>query len=396
MLLGDVAETVRLAAAGRLGEARMRLMHPIGFMLASPAEDAAEAALSFPAAQVEDKYDGIRAQAHVGHDEVKLFSRTLDDVTGAFPELTAPLAALPAGVILDGEIVAWSEQADDGTGRALPFAALQRRLGRKSVSTALLREVPVAYVAFDVLYAGGRLLIDEPLRARAAALHALLAAPARTPSRRAVEPSGQLAFPGLVAPAPRAPGPHGRVIRAAVRRAASAAELEALFEDALGRGNEGLMVKDLDGVYTPGRRGRLWLKLKRELATLDVVVTAVEYGHGKRHEVLSDYTFAVRDGERLVNVGKAYSGLTDAEIAGMTDWFLGHTAADHGFLREVEPRIVLEVAFNAVMRSDRHESGYTLRFPRILRLRPDKLPSEIDGIERVRALFDQQHARRPR
>src|SRR5208282_777168 len=140
--------------------------------------------------------------------------------------------------------------------------------------------------------------------------------------------------------------------------------------------------KDLDSLYPPGRRGKSWLKMKRELATLDVVVTAVEYGHGKRIGVLSDYTFAVRDGERLLNVGKAYTGLTDAEIARMTEWFEEHTLSQRGHVREVEPRIVIEVAFNAVMRSDRHNSGYALRFPRIVRLREDKLASEIDTLNR--------------
>jgi DNA ligase-1 len=153
------------------------------------------------------------------------------------------------------------------------------------------------------------------------------------------------------------------------------------------------MIKDLESSYTPGRRGKSWLKMKRELATLDVVVTAVEYGHGKRIGVLSDYTFAVRDGDRLVNVGKAYSGLTDVEIAEMTQWFLEHTVDDQGFRREVEPKIVLEVAFNNVMKSDRHASGYALRFPRIVRLRPDKLPDEADTIDRVKEIYDAQDAR---
>jgi DNA ligase-1 len=150
------------------------------------------------------------------------------------------------------------------------------------------------------------------------------------------------------------------------------------------------MVKDLDSPYTPGRRGKSWLKLKKELATLDVVVTAVEWGHGKRNKVLSDYTFAVRDGDQLLNVGKAYSGLTDAEIAEMTEWFLAHTISDQGFRRTVVPKIVLEVAFNNMMRSARHESGYALRFPRILRIRTDKSPDEIDTLDTVREIYSRQ------
>src|SRR6202007_1074289 len=175
-----------------------------------------------------------------------------------------------------------------------------------------------------------------------------------------------------------------------VFKASSAQELDALFEAAQARGNEGLMTKDPESPYTPGRRGKSWLKLKRELATLDVVVTAAEYGHGKRIGVLSDYTFAVRDGDRLLNIGKAYSGLTDAEIPEFTDYFLEDTLAGEGFRRIVEPKVVLEVAFNNIQRSNRHESGFALRFPRILRIRQDKTPEKIDTLERVRELYDRQ------
>jgi DNA ligase-1 len=180
------------------------------------------------------------------------------------------------------------------------------------------------------------------------------------------------------------------MIRSALFRASSPQELEALFEAAQARGNEGLMIKDPASAYTPGRRGKSWLKLKRELATLDVVVTAAEYGHGKRIGVLSDYTFAVWDGERLVNIGKAYSGLTDVEIEEMTKWFIEHTIDDQGFRRIVEPKIVLEVAFNNMMRSDRHESGYALRFPRIVRIRSDKSAEDADTLERAREIYEKQ------
>ena len=170
----------------------------------------------------------------------------------------------------------------------------------------------------------------------------------------------------------------------------SAEILEEIFSAARARGNEGLMIKDVQSPYTPGRRGKSWLKLKKELATLDVVVTAVEWGHGKRNKVLSDYTFAVRDGDKLLNVGKAYSGLTDVEIAEMTEWFKAHTIDDQGFRRTVEPKIVLEVAFNNMMQSNRHESGYALRFPRILRLRTDKSAEEIDTLDTVKEIFARQ------
>jgi DNA ligase-1 len=384
MLLGDIGETSRLAAAARLADAHMRLFHPLGFMLASPAASSEEALSYFENALVEDKYDGIRAQAHISGDEVRIFSRTRDDITESFPELPDALAGLAGDVILDGEIVAWS-YIDDGAGRAFPFSALARRLGRKKVSEQLIREVPVAYLAFDVLYANQELLIDQPLRERAKILDELLAAPRKQMNPRSASSQGRLAL-GSDQPLP-APA---QVLRAPVFRTVSAAELDQLFEAAKTRGNEGLMVKDPESAYTPGRRGKSWLKLKRELATLDVVVTAVEYGHGKRIAVLSDYTFAVWDGNRLANIGKAYSGLTDAEISEMTKWFLEHKIEDQGFRLVVEPEIVLEVAFNNMMRSDRHESGYALRFPRIVRLRPDKLPEDADTIERVREIYEKQ------
>ena len=387
MLLGDIGETLRLAAAGRLGEARLRLFHPIGFMLASPVENAEEAFAYFDHAAIEDKYDGIRAQAHIAPAEpyVRLFSRTLDEVTESFPELVAPLAAFAETVVLDGEIVAW----DVAENRALPFSELQKRLGRKKVSEALQRQVPVAYIVFDVLYADDKLVIDRPLRERGALLDRVFAAPRRPITVAATDVQSHLTFEPAVE-AQVAASPSAQVIRAPVAAADSPQQLAETFEKARERGNEGLMIKDLESPYTPGRRGRAWLKLKRELATLDLVVTAVEWGHGKRAGVLSDYTFAVRDGDRLLNIGKAYSGLTDAEIARMTQWFLEHTLADQGFLRLVEPRIVLEVAFNAVMRSDRHESGFALRFPRILRLRDDKSPEEIDTLETVKEIYERQ------
>jgi DNA ligase-1 len=384
MLLGDLGETVRLASAGRLADAQMRMFHPLGFMLASPIESAEEGLSYFTDAAVEDKYDGIRAQAHVAGGEVKFFSRTRDEITESFPELPDALAGLGQDAILDGEIVAWEYSA----GRARAFSVLQQRLGRKKVSDKMLREIPAAFLVFDVLYAGGELVMDRPLRERAGILDSLLAEKNLNPRGHggSQRKTGQakLAF-GEVEETVTA-----RLIRAPVFQASSAEELEELFGTAQERGNEGLMIKDLNSPYTPGKRGKSWLKMKRELATLDVVVTAVEYGHGKRIGVLSDYTFAVWNGDKLENIGKAYSGLTDAEIAEMTQWFLEHTAEDRGFLRVVEPKIVLEVAFNNMMLSERHESGYALRFPRIVRLRPDKSAEEADTIERAREIYEGQ------
>jgi DNA ligase-1 len=393
MLLGDIGQTVRLAARGELGKAHMRMFHPLGFMLASPAESAKEALSYFEQASVEDKYDGVRAQAHVSQGEVRFFSRTRDEITQSFPELPDALSGLPKDAILDGEILAWS-YSEEGVGRALPFSALQQRLGRKKVSAELMRRVPVVYMVFDVLYAGEELLLAQPLRERMETLDELLALEKRvhhrnTETQRKSGTQGKLMFEEPVQ------DDLPRLLRAPFSKASQPEELEQLFTAAQARGNEGLMIKDLESPYTPGRRGKSWLKMKRELATLDVVVTAVEWGHGKRINVLSDYTFAVRDGDRLVNVGKAYSGLTDAEIAEMTKWFLEHTVDDQGFRREVEPKIVLEVAFNNVMRSDRHESGYALRFPRIVHLRPDKSPEEADTVERVEQIYRSQEKGSP-
>ena len=381
MLLGDVGETLKLASSDSLADAHMRLFHPIDFMLASPAESAADALSYFSDAHVEDKYDGIRAQAHVSNAQVRLFSRTRDEITASFPELPGALAGIPENAILDGEIVAWS--ANIAKPRALPFSVLQQRLGRKKVSEKMLRDVPVAYLVFDVLYAGEQLLLNLPLHERVEILGRVLAS--RKPvAAQSLDSQARLLFAAEDEPA------EASVVQAPVFSAKTAEELEMLFTAAQDRGNEGLMIKDRNSPYTPGRRGKSWLKLKKELATLDVVVTAVEYGHGKRIGVLSDYTFAVWDGDRLVNIGKAYSGLTDVEIAEMTTWFLKHTVDDQGMRLIVDPQVVLEVAFNNMMRSTRHESGYALRFPRILRIRNDKRPEDADTIETAARIFERQ------
>jgi DNA ligase-1 len=367
MLTGDMGRLAELARDGRLDEAALALFHPIKFMLASPAEDAEEIVgrLGVPV-WVEDKYDGIRAQLHKQGREVRLYSRDLHDVSGQFPEVVDGTRDLAWDGILDGEILAYR----DGT--VLPFQSLQARLGRKSPSPAIREEVPVIYVAFDVLGLDpGRgdadtlvePLLREPLEARRRRLEAL--------DLPLADEGGRFALSHLVS-------------------VASAEGLEDAFNGARARRNEGLMVKDPRSGYSPGRRGLGWLKMKKALATIDCVVVGVEVGHGKRHGVLSDYTFAVRDTERdrLVTIGKAYSGLTDAEIAEMTRWFEEHTIQRFGRYRQVEPSVVVEVAFDVIVRSTRHQSGFSLRFPRIARLRPDKSPDEIDTLETVRALYE--------
>jgi DNA ligase-1 len=357
MLTGDVGETAVRARRGRLEGVAMRLFHPIKFMLATAAEDIADVARTMPEEfYVEDKFDGIRGQAHAQGGRVALYTRTLDEVTHRFPELVGPLKNLPSDAVLDGEIV--PVRGDS----ILPFLELQKRLGRKTVSEELLASVPVAFVAYDILYSAGRVMVDEPLEERRRALESLIA-----------------------------PDPAAALRLSEAKRIREASELDAEFDAARARGNEGLMIKDPRSSYKPGKRGREWLKLKRALATLDVVVTAVEVGHGKRRNLLSDYTFAVRRSEEdpeLLNVGKAYSGLTDAELAELTEWFRAHTLQEfaHGRVRVVEPKIVLEVTFDRVQESRRHKSGYALRFPRILRLREDKTADEIDTLEAVRRI----------
>jgi DNA ligase-1 len=359
MLTGDIGETALRIKRGELATTEVRLFQPIRYMLASPVETAVEAMERVGGeAWTEEKYDGVRCQLHTSNGRAMLFSRDLKETTAAFPELAEAVAGLGHEVLLDGEVLAHRD------GRVLRFFELQRRLGRKDVSAQMRREVPVVLVVFDLLLLDGRSLLELPLAERRRRLEEL-----------------KLAHPFLLA-----------------RRefANSADDLERIFAETRERGNEGLMVKDPGSPYTPGRRGLAWLKLKRPLATLDVVVTAVEWGHGKRRGVLSDYTFGVLDEEtgRPVNVGKAYTGLTDAEIAQMTQHFLAHTVEDRGWVRSVELDTVIEVAFDSIQRSSRHRSGYALRFPRIVRLRPDKPVSEIDTLKHVEELYERYFGER--
>jgi DNA ligase-1 len=359
---------VELARDDLLGDAELALFHPLKFMLASPAEDADEIIRRLgPEVWVEDKYDGIRAQLHKGGTDVRLYSRDLHDVSNQFPEIADAARELPWTGVIDGEILAYKD------GLVLPFISLQARLGRKSPSETIRAEIPVIYVAFDLLALGPG---DDP--DGDATVEPLL----REPLRARRERLDSIALP-LVEEG-------GRFIRSHLAAARDADALEAAFADARGRRNEGLMVKDPTSGYSPGRRGLGWLKMKKALATIDCVVVGVEVGHGKRHGVLSDYTFAIRDEEtgKLVNIGKAYSGLTDAEIAEMTTWFEEHTIARFGRYRQVEPTVVVEIAFDVIVRSKRHGSGFSLRFPRIHALRRDKTVDEIDTVATVTALYE--------
>jgi DNA ligase-1 len=363
MLVGDVGRLAALARDDRLEDASLTIFHPIKFMLASPAEDATEIVNRLgPTVWIEDKYDGFRAQLHKRGAAVRLYSRDLNDISNGYPEIIEAAAVLGWDGVLDGELLAHR----DGT--VLPFVSLQARLGRKDPSAAIRAEVPVIYVAFDVLglASNGEGHVDALLRTPLA------------DRRRRLE--------GLDLPLLDRGGPFAL---SHLSSADSADAREAIFLEARARRNEGLMVKDPRSIYSPGRRGLGWLKMKKALATIDCVVVGVEVGHGKRHGVLSDYTFAVRDEahDRLVTIGKAYSGLTDAEIAEMTRWFEAHTISRHGRYHLVEPSVVVEVAFDVILRSNRHKSGFALRFPRIARLRLDKSPAEADTLHTVRSLF---------
>ena len=384
MLTGDTGETAVLAKEGRLEEARLRLLHPIKFMLASPVEDAAEILTRLgPEVWVEDKYDGIRAQLHRCSSEVRLYSRDLHDISGQFPEIVEAARPLDWDGILDGEILAYAD------GHVLPFLTLQARLGRKEPTAEVQAEVPVAYVAFDLMAIGPRSRGGDELgngyraaggnghAGASAAVVPLLHVPL-VDRRRRLEALG---LPTVAS--------GGRFALSHLMTADSVEALNRTFDEARARRNEGLMVKDPQSGYSPGRRGLGWLKMKRALATLDCVVVGVEAGNGKRHGVLSDYTFSVMDesSDRLVTIGKAYTGLTDSEIADMTRWFEAHTVRRFGRFRQVEPVVVVEIAFDVIQRSNRHQSGFALRFPRIVRLRIDKSPTEIDTLANVERLY---------
>jgi DNA ligase-1 len=363
LLVGDIADVARLAARKELSAATLVPFRPVKFMLASPEPttesiwgrviewQAARAETESPQVWIEDKYDGVRCQLHKVDQRVALYSRDLKDITATFLELADAVRGLNDDFIIDGEIVAMRGDA------ILPFAELQKRLGRRESDLFMREEVPVKLVAFDLLWLSGKSLLNETLRDRRRSLEGLA--------------TGSQYF---------------RL--ATITRAQSPQEIESAFTAARSRDNEGLMIKEPGSFYTPGRRGLAWLKLKKAFATLDCVVVGAEYGHGKRSKVLSDYTFAVRDDQtdELKTIGKAYSGLTDLEIANLTEHFLKHALRQHGRYFEVEPDTVLEIAFDRLQVSDRHTSGLAMRFPRIVRIRTDKPLSEIDTVATARKL----------
>lgn len=317
-------------------------------MLAHPLEEKDFAALDAALWRAEWKWDGIRVQLTGGPGGARLWSRSGEDISGSFPEITN---AMDFHAVADGELLVIRE------GEVAPFSDLQQRLNRKTVTARMQRDFPVAVRLYDLLFDGAEDLRALPFDARRARLEAWFA---RTrPARMDLSPL--IPF-------------------------ATMEELAQIRDGARAAAIEGLMLKRGDSPYTAGRTKGPWWKWKRDPLTLDCVLMYAQRGHGKRSSFYSDYTFGVWKEGELVPVGKAYSGYTDQELAWLDKWIRDHTVARFGPVREVEKALVLEVAFDAAQRSTRHKSGYALRFPRIARIRRDKPAGEADRIEAVAAL----------
>ncbi|MGB6223433.1 ATP-dependent DNA ligase [Haloferula sp.] len=358
MLSGDLGQTALLAKHGELHQADLQVGTPLKVMLASPAPDAAaifeKLATPDGAVWLEDKFDGIRAQLHKRGSHIHLFSRDLRSLDAEFPDLIAAATKLP-DCVLDGEIIAYEE------GKKLTFFDLQKRLGKKQKNRGQIdlfhpQEIPVRFIAFDLLSQKNVAIWQQPLMKRRAELD-------RIPFSAPFE-------------------------SAKLHQAHSPEEIDAHFKQARARLNEGLLAKDTNSPYHFGRRGQSWLKLKKAEVTLDCVVTRAQQGHGKRAGVLSDYTFAVRDDSngQLRIIGKAYSGLTDEEIEELTEHFRKTTIETKRRTHTVDPQIVLEIAFDSIRPSKRHDSGLAMRFPRIKAIRRDKSPEDIDTLQFARTL----------
>jgi DNA ligase 1 len=360
LLSGDIAQVALLAKKDALATAIMKPLAPLSFMLADVMFSAEEIAQYYGGKQMicEFKYDGIRVQLHKFDGQARMFSRKLEDVTGSFPEIAGAAALLQHDFILDGEVLAYKND------RPLHFQELQKRLRRKAVTEQLKSEIPVIYAPYDVMYVDGQQVIDRPLIERKLLL-------------------SQIKF--------KVP-----IIDLGYRVVSSAQEIADAFVESRKLGHEGLVIKEPESQYHPGKRGRHWVKLKRELDTIDAVVVIAEYGHGKRAGMLSDYTFAVQDDDdddddgELKAIGKAYSGLADDEIAELTARLRSIAVKDEGYRLLVRPEIVLEVAFDSIQKSDRHDSGFALRFPRIKYIRADKTVSDIDTLDKVRRIYESQ------
>ena len=333
--------------------------HPYPFMLAYPLEDPDSVATDADAWYAEWKLDGIRGQLIRRQGETYLWSRGEELVTPQFPDIAEAAEALPDGTVLDGEIVAWDVDAD----RARPFNDLQPRLGRKRVSRKLREGNPAFFVAYDLLEENGADLREHPLDERAARLGQLLERHAHAASQDA-------------------PGDAPRRLRASERlRFSTAEELACLRQRARDENVEGLMLKRREGPYVAGRVKGHWWKYKVEPFTLDAVLLYAQAGTGRRANLFTDYTFGLWSGNELVPFAKAYSGLTDAEIAELDRWIRRSTTERFGPARSVAAEQVFEIAFEGIRKSNRHKSGLAVRFPRIARWRKDKPPAEADTLE---------------
>ena len=364
LVLGNISQVAVLAKKGSLHTALIRPLNPVSYMLADVMFTAKEIINYYQKPLIcEYKYDGIRAQMHKSGQQVRFFSRNLTDVTKAFPELAnaAININLPSSslsdidLILDGEVIGFLH------GKPLYFQDLQKRLRKKNVTEQIMNEVPLAYVVYDIIYLNGEATIRKPLRERKEILSKI--------SFR--EPINN-AYQNIV-------NSEQRII--------------AMFKESRDMGHEGLVLKDPDSLYYPGRRGRYWIKLKKELDTIDAIIVSAEYGHGKRAGTLSDYTFAVKDensNNQLKIIGKAYSGLTDDEINNITKKLRTSMIKDEGYRVIVRPEIVLEIAFDSIQKSDRHNSGFALRFPRIKNIRKDKTIWDIDSLSKIKQIYNRQ------
>jgi DNA ligase-1 len=342
-------------------EASADFTRPYPFYLASPLEAGIDS-LGEPTDWVAEwKWDGIRAQLIRRRGEVLLWSRGEELVTDRYPEIAGLGKLLPEGTVLDGEILCWRD------GKPLPFQILQQRIGRKSVSRKLLTDAPVVYMAYDLIEEEGRDLRGEAQEFRRSRLEAL---------GESLMPASLLLSPLVVAQ--------------------SWDDLKRQREESRERMVEGLMLKRRTARYQVGRVRGDWWKWKVDPLSLDLVMIYAQAGHGRRASLFTDYTFAAWDGDRLVGVAKAYSGLTDAEIREVDKWIKAHTVERHGPVRVVEPRLVFEIGFEGVQESSRHKSGVAVRFPRILRWRRDKPAEEADGLEALRALARGGEAPPPR
>jgi DNA ligase-1 len=325
---------------------------PYPFFLASPLEEAPESLGPVSQWLAEWKWDGIRSQLIRREGQCFIWSRGEDLVTERFPEIVTAAARLPDGTVLDGELVAWRD------GAIRPFADLQQRIGRKKLGPAILEKVPVRFLAYDLLEQNHTDIRPLPLRERRERLEAVLRN------------------------APEALGISGAV------SAESWEDLIRLREESRSRAVEGLMLKSLDSPYGTGRQRGGWWKWKIDPYSFDGVMLYAQPGHGRRSNLYTDYTFGVWKDDELVPVAKAYSGLSNAEIAELDRWIRAHTTEKFGPVRQVEPTQVFELAYEGIAASGRHKSGIALRFPRIARWRTDKPAAEADRLSDLQKVLE--------